>query len=145
MFCAVITDNSSVNTCRARGEQDIITMTEVAGGSYKVSPGLQTIGKIKHNDDVKGDLTTAHPVVYPNGQMYNLYTNVSQNDHQKSLQAWPLAFISIYKPISISTKSRTTPSNLTVTDRFQESKWDGSSTTWIIAATKISAIMTNLF
>lgn len=53
-------------------------MTETVLGSYQVDLGsLATESRIEHGSDgIAGDLTSAHPVLYPDGSMYNVYIDV---------------------------------------------------------------------
>lgn len=76
-FDAAITDNSSVNTYQVEGGKDLVTMTEVTSGTFKVNMDLEILDLVEYKDEISGLMTTAHPVVYPDGKIYNLFTDVS--------------------------------------------------------------------
>lgn len=55
----------------------MVAMTEATSGTVRVDiDTLGSKGQVKYNDDISALLTTAHPVVYPDGSMYNLYSDV---------------------------------------------------------------------
>lgn len=77
-LAAAFTDNASVNTYLLPGGKQLVAMTETLSGTLRVDAGsLHTEGHITYNDDLKGDITTAHPVIYPDGSIYNLFIVVS--------------------------------------------------------------------
>jgi len=75
---AAFTDNANVNTYPLPGGKGMVAMTEAVSGTFKVD--LNTLGTLERvrygKDGIKGDLTTAHPVVYPDGSIYNLFLDV---------------------------------------------------------------------
>ncbi|KAK9817179.1 hypothetical protein WJX72_010704 [[Myrmecia] bisecta] len=67
------TDNSSVSVRATHNGTELVAMTESVLGTYRVDPDtLRTRGQVVYKDNVKGDLTTAHPVTLPNGDLINL-------------------------------------------------------------------------
>ena len=56
----------------------MIAMTEAAPGFFKVDlDSLATLHRVEYKDGFKGALTSVHPVVYPDGTVYNLVLDVS--------------------------------------------------------------------
>lgn len=48
-------------------------LTETVAGSYEIETAtLQTLGRVRYSDRLRGDLTTAHPTVLLNGDVINL-------------------------------------------------------------------------
>ena len=48
-------------------------LTETVAGTYEIDiDTLQTLGRVRYNDSLRGDLTTAHPTVLHNGDVINL-------------------------------------------------------------------------
>ena len=81
-WSAGFTDNSSVNTLPLLERGEVLAMTETVKGTYRVAiPDLQTISRADLGSSVPGDLTTAHPAVYPDGSVYNLAIDVSVCSH----------------------------------------------------------------
>ena len=63
--------------------RQLITMTESVLGTYRVDTAtLKTLGRLTFADRVKGDLTTAHPTMQPNGKLINLTSGVCPADHR---------------------------------------------------------------
>jgi len=56
----------------------MVAMTEAVSGTFKVDlDSLETLERVRYEKDgIKGDLTTAHPVIYPDGSIYNLFLEV---------------------------------------------------------------------
>ena len=53
-------------------------MTEAVTGTVRVDiKTLDFIDKVNYNDDISALFTTAHPVIDPDGSMYNLFSNVT--------------------------------------------------------------------
>lgn len=53
-------------------------MTETTFGTYLVDPAtLRTLPRVAYEDGVHGDSTTAHPCVLPNGDLVNIFGDVS--------------------------------------------------------------------
>ncbi len=79
MCLAAFTDNANVNTYPLPGGKGMVAMTEAVSGTYKVDlDTLSTLERVYYRKDgIKGDLTTAHPVIYPDGTIYNLFLEVS--------------------------------------------------------------------
>ncbi len=69
--------NANVNITNING--DLVAMTEIPG-YVKFSPDtLQTLGVLQHNDQLKGQVTTAHPHYdFKRNETYNLMTNFSK-------------------------------------------------------------------
>lgn len=66
-----VTDNASVNVL-PQGDK-VWAVTETVAGTFEVDPStLSTTGRVHYEDNLKGDLTTAHPTVLPNGDLINL-------------------------------------------------------------------------
>ena len=66
-----VTDNASVNVL-PQGDR-VWAVTETVAGTFEIDPStLSTTGRVQYNDSLKGDLTTAHPTVLPNGDVINL-------------------------------------------------------------------------
>jgi len=52
---------------------EIWALGEMVAGTYAVDPAtLRTLGPVRYANTLKGDLTTAHPTVLPNGDVINL-------------------------------------------------------------------------
>ena len=69
-----------MNTHPIPGGKDLVAMTEAVSGTYKVDVGsLSTKERVAYNDDLPGDQTTAHPVIYPDGSVYNIFLTVSRS------------------------------------------------------------------
>ncbi|KAL4523246.1 hypothetical protein Ndes2437B_g00374 [Nannochloris sp. 'desiccata'] len=73
-----VTDNASVNVLPAPYSSDknqnkkFWAVTETVAGTIEMDQGtLSTLGKVTYNDNLKGDLTTAHPTILPNGELIN--------------------------------------------------------------------------
>lgn len=78
MSHAGFTDNAGVNTLPLPDGKSMIAMTEAAPGFFKVDlDSLATLHRVEYKDGFKGALTSAHPVVYPDGTLYNLVLDVS--------------------------------------------------------------------
>lgn len=77
-FCgAAFTDNASVNTYAVPGHKNLIAMTEATTGTFKVDvDSLETLGPVNYDDALEGSITTAHPAVFPDGSIYNLFSEV---------------------------------------------------------------------
>lgn len=78
------TDNASVNVIPLSNDSNnnvVIACTETVLGTFKVDKNnLNTIGRIQYTDEdnnkpIKGDLTTAHPIILPNGDHINIINN----------------------------------------------------------------------
>jgi len=74
-----VTDNASVNVLPAPYSNDknqnkkFWAVTETVAGTIEMDQStLSTLGKVTYNDNLKGDLTTAHPTILPNGELINL-------------------------------------------------------------------------
>ena len=79
---ADFTDNASVNTYGLPGGEELVAMTEVVTGTARVDvKTLDIIERVKYNDDISALMTTAHPVIYPDGSIYNLFSNVRSHLH----------------------------------------------------------------
>ena len=75
---AGFTDNPSVSTMLHPDGKSLVTMTEIANGTYKVDLArLSTEGRYQFTGNANGKLTTAHPAVYPDGRVINLAFDVS--------------------------------------------------------------------
>ena len=76
-----VTDNASVNTHAVKDTNTIVAMSEPVLATYKVDlNSLETISRVEYgNDGVQADMTTAHPVVDPDGTLYNVYFAVSHH------------------------------------------------------------------
>jgi len=74
-----VTDNASVNVLPAPYSSDknrnkkFWAVTETVAGTIEMDQStLSTLGKVSYNDNLTGDLTTAHPTILPNGELINL-------------------------------------------------------------------------
>jgi carlactone synthase / all-trans-10'-apo-beta-carotenal 13,14-cleaving dioxygenase len=68
-----VTDNASVNVVPAPGKNKFWAVTETVAGTIEMDRStLSTLGKVTYDDNLKGDLTTAHPTILPNGDLINL-------------------------------------------------------------------------
>jgi len=67
------TDNASVNLHQVgEGGRLLLATSETPGASYWLDPNtLDTLKKAEFPDDLKGDLTTAHPSIMSDGSMLN--------------------------------------------------------------------------
>lgn len=71
-----VTDNASVNVVPLQ-DGSAVAMTETVQGTYRVDPAtLQTLGQVRYQDGISGDLTTAHPQPMPNGDLINILSAV---------------------------------------------------------------------
>ncbi|EFJ39481.1 hypothetical protein VOLCADRAFT_108622 [Volvox carteri f. nagariensis] len=65
------TDNASVNLIPLRGNR-LLALSESRSAAYIVDPAtLATVRQVEYDDDLPGDLTTAHPKVAPDGSIIN--------------------------------------------------------------------------
>jgi carlactone synthase / all-trans-10'-apo-beta-carotenal 13,14-cleaving dioxygenase len=79
-----VTDNASVNivplsNTGSDGKTKTVAwaMTETVVGTIAFDPDtLGTLGRVKYDDTLRGDLTTAHPVIQPDGSIINLISAV---------------------------------------------------------------------
>jgi carlactone synthase/all-trans-10'-apo-beta-carotenal 13,14-cleaving dioxygenase len=75
-----VTDNASVNVLPApysdgnnKNKNKFWAVTETVAGTIEMDRStLSTLGKVTYNDNLKGDLTTAHPTILPTGELINL-------------------------------------------------------------------------
>jgi carlactone synthase/all-trans-10'-apo-beta-carotenal 13,14-cleaving dioxygenase len=73
-----VTDNASVNVLPAPYSKDgknkkFWAVTETVAGTIEMDRStLSTLGKVTYNDNLKGNLTTAHPTILSNGDLINL-------------------------------------------------------------------------
>lgn len=52
-------------------------MTETVQGTYLVDPAtLRTLRRLCYADGIRGDITTAHPTLLPNGDLVNFLSTV---------------------------------------------------------------------
>lgn len=71
-----VTDNASVNIVPLQ-DGTAVALTETVQGTFKVDPAtLRTLGQVRYQDKISGDLTTAHPQPLPNGDLVNLVSTV---------------------------------------------------------------------
>ncbi|KAL4425949.1 hypothetical protein ABPG75_009965 [Micractinium tetrahymenae] len=71
-----VTDNASVNVVPLQ-DGSAVAMTETVQGTFRVDPAtLETLGQVRYQDGISGDLTTAHPQPMPNGDLINLLSAV---------------------------------------------------------------------
>jgi carlactone synthase/all-trans-10'-apo-beta-carotenal 13,14-cleaving dioxygenase len=68
------TDNATVNVFPTKADgSELMAVTESVVGTYRVrTDDLGTLHQEHFQDNVKGDLTTAHPKIMPNGDLINL-------------------------------------------------------------------------
>lgn len=73
-----VTDNASVNILPIRhgGTTHFWAVTETVAGTIAIDPStLRTLGRVSFTDSLRGDLTTAHPTIYPNGDLINILSD----------------------------------------------------------------------
>ncbi len=60
-----------------QGNGRCLALTETLPGTYQIdSDSLETLGRVRFTDGIKGDITTAHPTVLPNGDLINILSTV---------------------------------------------------------------------
>ncbi len=65
-------------------------MTETLPGTYLVDPAtLSTLQRVRYQDGIKGDITTAHPTALPNGDLVNFISTVRMLDWVRACAAPP--------------------------------------------------------
>ena len=66
-----------MNTYSLPGGAELVAMTEIVAGTLRVDINtLDVLDKVTYRDDISAQLTTAHPVIYPDGSIYNIFSQV---------------------------------------------------------------------
>lgn len=74
-----VTDNASVNIIPQPNGQ-VLAVTETVFGTFGIDvSSLDTVERKQFRDKLKGDITTAHPSILPNGDLVNFVTNVKMS------------------------------------------------------------------
>ena len=103
-FKTDLTDNTNVNICRFQDKY--LTLTETQYPMQFDLPSLNTIGKIDYNDDLKAQLTTAHPHYdFATNSLVNVITYLGSSSKYIAVEMTPqaisrqtIAFIPVKKP-----------------------------------------------
>lgn len=76
-----VTDNASVNVIPQPCGR-VLAVTETVQGTYLVDVAtLATLERVEFDDEIKGDLTTAHPSLLPSGELLNFISTVGSGFH----------------------------------------------------------------
>lgn len=67
-------------SCMLQPNGQVLAVTETVFGTFGIDvSSLDTVERKQFRDKLKGDITTAHPSILPNGDLVNFVTNVKMS------------------------------------------------------------------